>query len=336
MPKQKTSPTSTIAKKSPQSQIQFGDKSGFHLQMAEASALLLIVTFVGCKLKSVQISNPSELAIALLVALAAVVPLPLYWQEKGRTDLRDAAMTIPWALLLAVVLPFSVDVAARLNLPLWDERFARLDQVLGISVPSITIWASHNWLGHLANRSYPLLIPLLPIAFFGPALTGKVEHAQGFLISNLTAFAVGVPAFAFFPAVGPWYGYHFAARPDQLLCQSQLLALRLPGAYAFQPAGIVCFPSFHVVWAILCARALWAFRPLRIPVAVLSGMIILSTMTTGWHYFSDVLAGIAIACLSIAVAKAIYHHSRRQSMGRPELRCWELRRPVIRARWLRS
>jgi membrane-associated phospholipid phosphatase len=60
-----------------------------------------------------------------------------------------------------------------------------------------------------------------------------------------------------------------------------------------------------VIWAILCARALWGFKLFRIPLAVLATMIIFSTMTTGWHYFCDVLAGVILAFLSIAVANAI-------------------------------
>jgi membrane-associated phospholipid phosphatase len=44
---------------------------------------------------------------------------------------------------------------------------------------------------------------------------------------------------------------------------------------------------------------------LRIPAAALTGLIILSTVTTGWHYFSDVLAGILVAVLSIAAAKRL-------------------------------
>jgi membrane-associated phospholipid phosphatase len=63
--------------------------------------------------------------------------------------------------------------------------------------------------------------------------------------------------------------------------------------------GVVCFPSFHVIWAILCAAALWTYKPLRVPVALVYGLIILSTMTTGWHYFIDVVAGAVVALLSL-------------------------------------
>jgi membrane-associated phospholipid phosphatase len=132
-----------------------------------------------------------------------------------------------------------------------------------------------------------------------------MKHAREFLLANFAAFAIGLPLFALLPAVGPWYCYHLAANPAQAACWAQLLALRVPGPYIFQEqaAGVVCFPSFHVVWAILCASALWGFRPIRIPVALLSLMIIVSTLTTGWHYFSDVLGGIVIAALSMAIAR---------------------------------
>jgi membrane-associated phospholipid phosphatase len=86
-----------------------------------------------------------------------------------------------------------------------------------------------------------------------------------------------------------------------------LLALRAPGAYRWTPGAdlsIICFPSFHVIWALLSARALWGFRMLRLPIAVLTPLIILSTITTGWHYASDVLGGLLIAALAITTADA--------------------------------
>jgi membrane-associated phospholipid phosphatase len=134
---------------------------------------------------------------------------------------------------------------------------------------------------------------------------GKMKHAREFLLGNLVAFAIGLPLFALLPAIGPWYYHHLAPNPAQAACWAQLLSMRLPGPYRFedQTASVVCFPSFHVIWAILSAAALWGFRPIRIPVALLSAMIVASTLTTGWHYFSDVLGGILVAVLSMAVAR---------------------------------
>lgn len=284
--------------------IQSSVDLDFHVRMAYGSLAVLVISFVGCKLTSIH-TEVSGRMIAVVVMFAMVAPLPMYWHEKGRAAWRESALVIPWEMLLAATLSFPVLIAARLRMPLQDAVFGRVDQALGVSVPAIAAWADHHWLGAVINRSYPWLLPLLAVSCFAPPLLGKMKQAREFLLGNLIAFAVGVPLFALLPAVGPWYYYHLAPNPAQASCWAQLLSLRLPGPYLFQDqaAGVVCFPSFHVVWAILCAAALWGFRPLRIPVALLSAMIIASTLTTGWHYFSDVLGGIVVAAISMGIAR---------------------------------
>jgi membrane-associated phospholipid phosphatase len=149
---------------------------------------------------------------------------------------------------------------------------------------------------------------LLPLAVLLPVLAGRLKYAKEFLVANLISFAIGLPLFALLPAVGPWRYYHFLPTQSQTAsCELPLLAMRLTGTYVLgsQEVGVVCFPSFHVAWAILFLAALWGFRWLRIPVVLVSGMVILSTMTTGWHYFVDVLGGIILAIISIVLAKGL-------------------------------
>jgi membrane-associated phospholipid phosphatase len=270
--------------------------------------LLLTVSFAGCRLTSIHAEIGGSV-IALLTLFAMISPLPIYWHENGRTALRESVLVIPWEMLVAVTLPFAVFVAARLRMPLQDTLLGNIDQALGVSVPAIMAWADHHWLGTVINATYPTLLPLLAVACLAPQLTGRVKEARIFLLANLIAYAIGLPLFAMLPAIGPWSFYHLVPPPNQAITADLLLELRLPGPYYShgQGAGLVCFPSFHVVWAILCAAALWGFRPLRIPVAVLTVLIILSTMTTGWHYFCDVLAGLVIAVISLAIAR-IYAH----------------------------
>lgn len=284
--------------------IQSSADLGFHLRMLCAFLSVIIISYAGCKLTSIH-TDIGGRAIAIVAMFAMVSPLPIYWHEKGRKALREASLVVPWELLFAAIISFPVLIAARSRMPLQDQLFGRLDLSLGIYVPAIEAWAAHHWLGRVLNISYPWLLPLLAVAGFAPALMGKMKHAREFLLANLIAFAIGLPLFALLPAVGPWYCFHLPPNPAQAACWAQLLSLRLPGPYVFheQAAGVVCFPSFHVIWAILCGAALWGFRPIRVPVALLSGMIIISTVTTGWHYFSDVLAGIAVAAISLAIAR---------------------------------
>ena len=205
-------------------------RPGFNLLMVYAGILLLVVSVVGCRLTSVNVPNAGFIATTLAFVSAAVLPFALYLQEKGKLYIRDAALVILWSIFLTFILNFPVVVAARLGLGigLQDAHLAQWDKAIGVSVPGVSEWAKSHWLGLLANKSYFLLFPLMRIAILLPALCGKVKHAQQFLLANVLAFALGLPIFSVLPAVGPWYGYHLAARPDQAESQALLLLLRQP------------------------------------------------------------------------------------------------------------
>jgi PAP2 superfamily len=284
---------------------QLGPDARFHLRMALLVGLLLFCSVIGCKLASIHVEVSGRI-IAVLTLCAMVAPLPLYWHEKGRAALRESTLVIPWELIVVVALPFPVLIAARCRMPLQDALLGRIDQSLGVSVPAIMAWASHHWLGTIINAIYPLVTPFLLVAALAPSLMGKKREAREFLLANLIAFAVGLPLFALIPAVAPWYYYHLVPPLNQAICWDMFRELRLSGPYLFhdQAAGVVCFPSFHVIWTILCAGAMWGFRPLRAPVTLLSLLIILSTLTTGWHYFADVIAGALVALLAMVIARS--------------------------------
>ncbi len=276
--------------------------------MAGACATVLCVSVPGCILTATTVVGIGGILIAIIAILLVLLPLPVYWHEKGNEDRREAVLVLLWTVVLAAILRYPLLIGARLRMPLRDSAFADLDRSLGVNVSAVMEWAARcGWAGILLNRSYALLLPLLLLAIFLPALAGRKNPAQEFLAANCIAFAIAVPLFVLFPAVGPWAIYHFPAHPDQRQCESLLLALRSSGTFLAMPgqdAGIMCFPSFHVIWAVLSARALWGFRRLRIPVSILAGLISVSTMTTGWHYFVDVLGGLVVAEVSILAAKA--------------------------------
>lgn len=269
--------------------------------------VLLAVDVIGCRLTQVHVPQVGAKIMAAILLVAAVQALPLYWHHKGRYELREASLTVLWAALAWILLPFPVDIAGRLGraFPLRDALLVRLDAHLGFNIAAVAHWASLHWVVRAINFSYPLLTPFLVLAILLPGLTGKARSVKRLLVANLVAFALGVPVFALVPAVGPWYGEEFAPSRTQAVCQTDLLLVREPGAYEHQPAGVICFPSFHVMWAILSAEALGCFRWLRWPAWILAGLIVVATMTTGWHYFTDVLGGFALAAIAVGAARGL-------------------------------
>ncbi len=70
-------------------------------------------------------------------------------------------------------------------------------------------------------------------------------------------------------------------------------------------AGVVAFPSFHVILAVLSVIALWNLRWLRWPAFAFGTAICISTMTTGWHYAIDVIGGLAVTYLVYILARLV-------------------------------
>lgn len=298
---------------------------GFNLQMAYAGAGLLLIAFIGCPLMSIRVANPGTLAIGLGAIAVLTLPVVLYLHEKKKYYLRDSLLTVFWAFFFTLMLGFPVTLAARLgmNIPLQDLRFEQWDSWLGIHVSDIHAWALKHWFGMFAEKCYLQLFTFMQVAILLPIFTGKLKSAQSFIVANLVAFAIGLPFFALLPGIDPWYADHFMAVPDAAMCKSfVLLAIRQPGPYLYQyPAGAICFPSFHVIWAILCVYALWSYRYLRLPACVFGTLIVLSTVTTGNHYVVDVFGGIAVALAAILITRCM-----RGSIAEhqpPDLRFWK-------------
>lgn len=280
---------------------------GFHFWMAGVAAAVLVFDIIGCRITEVRVPDVSASIVAAVLVVAICQALPLYWHRKGRYALRDSSLTVMWAALMWIMLPFPADIAGRLGraFPLRDPQLVRVDGAMGVNIAAVARLASQHWYLRAVNETYVLLAPMLILAFLVTGLGGKATAVKRLLVANLAAFAIGLPLFTLVPAVGPWYGENFAPNLSQAVCETDLARLREPGAYQHRPAGVICFPSFHVLWAILCAVALASFRRLRWPAWILAALIIASTMLTGWHYFADVLGGFALAAVSLATARGL-------------------------------
>ena len=73
----------------------------------------------------------------------------------------------------------------------------------------------------------------------------------------------------------------------------------------FQLGGVLTFPSFHAIAAVLYCWALWPVRWLRPLNLFCNGAMLVATPVGGGHYFIDVIAGVAIAMLSVYAARRI-------------------------------
>jgi membrane-associated phospholipid phosphatase len=276
----------------------------FHQFMAGMSAILILMAIVCVVFLRYRLHAPSFDDYAGYAAI--VVAAGYCWWAKFERFFQ-ACLIVFWSHLMGNLLGFPVYLAARSPIPLEDQALAHFDKMTGLEVPAILhLMASHTWAKTTLAVSYDLLFPLMVLGVMLPAITYRWTPVKELIVGTSIATILGAAMFALCPAIGPWALYHFAPSAQQQTCESLFLALRTNSIHVLSPAdtGIICFPSFHVLLAILSCLALCSIKPLRIPAILVSGCVAISTLTTGWHYIADVLGGLTLAVASILIAKA--------------------------------
>jgi hypothetical protein len=200
-------------------------------------------------------------------------------------------------------------VGASAALPLQDANLARADALLGLDWPTYyRFFIEHSVLLPYATLFYLIVVPFglgIPVVL---AVAGDRLRLQRFVLAmTITVFVICAISFVV-PAMGAYFYHGLDTHVTGLNTGGYTVQLeRLPfvrdGSLRVlelsQMGGIIMFPSFHAASGILSVWALWRIWWLRPVVAILSGGMVLVTPLVGGHYFTDVIAGIAIAALAI-------------------------------------
>ena len=294
---------------SPSAQIlTYRSNRSVHYALAACSAILLVFCLLAAPPGAMKSAQPLILTVLLLTG-PLLVPAALF-HERQKFVRRDAVLMLPWSLLIAMLIVQAAPTTATSAYPLRDGLWRSLDAHLGFDVPEIIAFMRrHPVLNSVLSNSYAFALhPLVLCAIFLPALLGRREAAQRFVLVNAFSFVLALPIMIFLPAVGPWVGWNFPPDKLQQACQATIFALR-HGSLIVKDSfgGIVCLPSFHTFWAVIAAHALYGFRLLRYPAILAAALITLSTVTTGWHYGVDVIAGLLMAVICTLAADALIY-----------------------------
>jgi len=279
-----------------------GECFGFHRFMGGTILLLIAVEWPLARIVRLEGFGQLRdcgLGIALLLAII------MYCQWRKYHRLREAAIMALWMATLTVVLNVLIQICARTPAPMIDLSLARADAVMHVSALSAMDWARQSrLLQAIFTLAYGCLPLMMLLAVMVPTLLGRFRQAQQYVLAVTIGALLTGAIFALWPAAGPWVVYGYRPATNQATAQAFLLALKSqqPIAMNMDIAAIVSFPSFHVVLALLSAAALWPYRKFRLVLIVLSAVIAVSTITTGWHYIVDVLGGFAVAAAAYPLA----------------------------------
>ncbi|RAZ71385.1 phosphatase PAP2 family protein [Mesorhizobium atlanticum] len=261
--------------------------------------------------------------VAFFVAAARIVEIrrPRFPDAMQTFLVRTVSSMENIGIFLMLFIPLSVAsflfmyLAANTTRPLMDAYLASFDAAVGF-----------NWIRavELANMvpsvaavmvfCYAALAYQVPLAFLVHSLGGGRERmlelvalvaVSGLLTGVLMLIVPAAGAYSFH---APDHGIfsHFTGIGG-LAHLSTLAQLRSSTPFTFvigNTIGLTSFPSFHTALGIIITYNLRR-SILFWPVAAINTMMILATVPEGGHFFADVLAGAAIAVVSVAVIRAV-------------------------------
>jgi hypothetical protein len=206
------------------------------------------------------ISIPVVLAVAAVCALPFVVicwELRRMWSSTSIELLSTAA----WVLAVWILSVPLVQIAARSPAPLVDRTLAQID---GRTLQTaVVVRRIHDFpfLRIASEAAYESLWPFAITALFLPILCGHARDVRHYLLAASLSILFTLGLFALWPAIGPWTIEAFPPGTMQTQIAAYLRSVKTRAIPAGPELnGIVSFPSFHVILAILSARALWGNR----------------------------------------------------------------------------
>ncbi len=267
---------------------------------------------------SISVAAWGIVAAALCYALRARATRA----QRIARDLIEGTSLFALISLLGAVASYPLATGAR---GFVDPTLQRIDLSLHFHwVSWYEVVASHAWIQPVERLAY-LSIFVTPMLLLGAfAWTGRRAESRLFIATFWLAALITLALFPLLPAAGPfatlWHGA-MPYMPLSALYQDQvILALRDHSLQAVDLGalrGLVCAPSFHAASAVLYIATAWRIAPLRWPVAVLNIVMLLATPVEGTHYLADLLCGMIVALVALAVTPMLIRLSGPPAARRP-------------------
>jgi hypothetical protein len=264
---------------------------------AGAAALLVILAVTGMSLAA-DFGN-----FVLLAAAVGALAGYCHWR-KHPWRLTDSAVIVSLVTLSLLLCGLVSCTGLRLGFPLTDSLLARGDALAGFDVSKVAAFvATQPAFSSLLHFAYNISGPLC-VAAVGWNLFRKDRLLVWRVVATLVvASQITALASILFPAQGAtvWLGLealqgnglpygagtysaaefvHFYSGGDLLVRREDM-------------NGIVCFPSFHTVMALVILQG-FANSPLKWAALLWSALTIVSTVPMGGHYVIDLGGGVLV------------------------------------------
>jgi len=206
-------------------------------------------------------------------------------------------------------------LVARNDGPLWDATLESWDKAIGFDWIAMMQSLDRSPLTvKVLSIAYTSLIPQIIIVVCALGFMRRIWALRTLMLGAMLCGSVCIFISRFMPADA--YGVYYDIRPGDFrhvfphagfIKMPDLDSLRagtIPVLDFAKMHGIITFPSYHGGLSAVTLWGFWVcrFNWIRIPGIAAASLTIAATPVDGGHYLVDVIAGVAIAAVCVAIA----------------------------------
>ncbi len=264
-----------------------------------ATASVLIIAIKG-------LTFPLDHCARPLLVCGAMISVAVFYARRSVEQFVISAHALAQIVAFSACYSVAMYCVASFNSPLADDWLVSFDKACGVCVADVAAWAANvPKLSGLLQIAYATMLIQTALVVISLGFANRRQHLESFVLCFMVSSTLALAVFAFLPAEGPFcsYGYEPDASQQRFLDDFHAMRSGERTLVTWKKAeGLITFPSFHTTWALLLAWGLRGSRFLFIPACLLNLAVVASTMTTGWHYFADVLSGTTLAAGTVLAA----------------------------------
>ncbi len=279
-------------------------------------AIGILALSIPCATGSFKITSWSSVLQATL-SVAAFLAAAAYLH---RLDHHRIALALEAAALfnatVVVGLPLE-SVLASAALPFQDHALVEADRTMGIDWVALAFWFREHPAFTLALCYAYASIGWQPMLLIPVLAWASPERLRRVMTTCAVVLAITMVVFLVAPAIGPYEYFHFkaadfpAVRVSAAWVAPPITESLRNGLHEFYFAGLVTFPSYHAVTALLFGFGWLAVPFLRWVFVPLNLLMLISCVPIGSHYVIDVVVGAALVLLCYPAISRYYDKTDR-------------------------
>ncbi|MGL5741085.1 MAG: phosphatase PAP2 family protein [Legionella sp.] len=203
------------------------------------------------------------------------------------------------------LIAFTTNAVQLTPFPTIDRSIITLEKYFHINMKAILIWTNdHPQLKYVLGVIYDILtlqMTILPLLII---VTCRFHLIREYYFHLLCTTLIGFGFYYFFPTTAPASVIHSSLfSPEQLDTGIKFRQIHHYIHPSTIDGGLIAFPSFHTIWAILCVNLLREWIVSCVLLLINNLLLIASCVLLGWHYLSDIIGAFILLFISYCLLK---------------------------------